>query len=231
MKSATDILAEVSKTLSTTWTTRDGQVVPDVSDLKLGNDGVILDATVLYADMTDSTGLVDGYKDWFAAEVYKSYLLAACHVIRNNAGSITSFDGDRVMGIFIAKNKNTIAAKTALQISFITAQINEKLKKTYPTSTYQLKQTIGIDTSKILVARTGIRDANDLVWVGPAANHAAKLCAEANDEYPIIITDAVYKKLHESSKMGVSPQVNMWEKHYVRSPQELVYRTNWYWQF
>ena len=33
---------------------------------------------------------------------------------------------------------------------------------------------LGIDTSKLFVARTGIRKSNDLVWVGRAANYAAK---------------------------------------------------------
>ena len=41
------------------------------------------------------------------------------------------------------------------------------------------KQSVGIDTSELFVARTGIRRANDLVWVGRAANHAAKLSARS----------------------------------------------------
>jgi class 3 adenylate cyclase len=113
VKSSTEILNEVSKTFATKWATRDGRVVPEQEDIQLGNDGVILDATVLYADMTDSTELVDNYKDWFAAEMYKSYLLAACHVIRNNKGTITSFDGDRVMAVFIGNTKYSVSAKAA----------------------------------------------------------------------------------------------------------------------
>src|SRR5438128_1181382 len=47
------------------WETRDGEDVPDPEDLKLGNDSVRLDATVLYADMAGSTALVDRYEPWF----------------------------------------------------------------------------------------------------------------------------------------------------------------------
>src|SRR5436305_868835 len=80
-------------------------------------EAVELDATVLYADLADSTGLVQGYKDWFAAEVYKTYLMAASELIKNNDGTITAFDGDRVMGVFIGGSKNSSAARCALQIN------------------------------------------------------------------------------------------------------------------
>ncbi len=79
--------------------------VPETEDIKLGNEGVRLDGTVLYADLQDSTGLVDAYKTEFAAEVYKSYLLTACKIIRDEGGVITAFDGDRVMALYIGKKK------------------------------------------------------------------------------------------------------------------------------
>ncbi len=74
MKSHDDIKAEVEQILKTQWNRREGREVPEAESVQLGNDAVELDATVLYADMADSTGLVIGYKDWFAAEVYKAYL-------------------------------------------------------------------------------------------------------------------------------------------------------------
>lgn len=40
----------------------------------IGNDAVILDGTVLYADLAESTTMVNNYKNWFAAKVYKSFL-------------------------------------------------------------------------------------------------------------------------------------------------------------
>jgi class 3 adenylate cyclase len=143
----------------------------------LGNDAVMLEGTVLYADMADSTALVDGFKDWFAAEVYKSYLVAASHIIRKNSGEITAFDGDRVMAVYVGGTKNTSAAKTALQLNWAVNEINAALKSIYPNSAFQLKHSVGIDTSNLFVAKTGIRNSNDLVWVGRAANYAAKLCA------------------------------------------------------
>ncbi len=59
MSISDDLEEEVSNIFKENWTTRDGRVVPDDDSLGLNNDAVKIDATVLYADMHDSTGLVD----------------------------------------------------------------------------------------------------------------------------------------------------------------------------
>ena len=119
----TDVESAVNEILRTRWTTREGQKVPDTEDVQLGNHAVLLDATVLYADMSDSTDLVDRYKPAFAAEMYKSFLYSAAKIIRARTGVITSFDGDRIMGVFIGTGKNTHAAKCALQINYAVKKI------------------------------------------------------------------------------------------------------------
>ena len=60
-----------------------------------------------------------------------------------------------------------------------------------------MTQSVGIDTCELFIARTGIRGSNDLVWVGHAANYAAKLSDRRGP--PSQITEDVYKKLHESA--------------------------------
>lgn len=54
-----DLEAEVKKIFKEQWTTRDGNVVPEYKDLQLGNDAVKLEGTVLYADLSGSTNMVD----------------------------------------------------------------------------------------------------------------------------------------------------------------------------
>lgn len=66
-----ELESAVQKILRDQWQTRNGRVVPELTDLLLGNDGISLEATVLYADMAGSTGLVDNYPATFAAEIYK----------------------------------------------------------------------------------------------------------------------------------------------------------------
>lgn len=221
-----DLKSEVRKIFAERWTVRDGRKVPEDSDLKLSNDAVHFErATFLYADLSASTALVEGYKWTFAAEVYKTFLVCAARVIKHNGGEITAYDGDRIMAAYIGNDQATAAAKTALQINYCGNEIiNPALKKQYPETRYRVGHVVGVDTSETRVARTGVRGANDLVWVGPAANYAAKL-SDMSSAYHSWITKAVYDRLHESSKIGNDGR-NMWEQ--VTWNGATVFRSSWW---
>lgn len=220
-----DLKSEVAKTFRSQWSIRDGQVVPDTPDLKLDNDGVKLTGTVLYADIDGSTNMVDSKTATFAAEVYKTYLLCASRIIRSEEGVITAYDGDRVMAVFIGNAKNTSAVRCGMKIKAAVLEIiNPAIKKQYD-SDFQLKQVVGIDTSELLVARTGIRGANDLVWVGRAANYAAKLSSISEHPYATFISETIYNNMNDSVKF--SNGTDMWEQRSWRG--KAVYRSSWYW--
>ncbi len=119
-----DLNSEVRKILQEKWTTRSGRVVPETDDLKLSNDADTLEGTVLYADLDDSTKLVDTMSPKFAAEIYKSYLVCAARIIRSEGGTITGYDGDRIMAVFIGDDKNTVAARTGLKINFAVLKLS-----------------------------------------------------------------------------------------------------------
>ena len=140
-------------------------------------------------------------------------------------------DGDRVMAVYIGDNKNSAAAKTALQISFIVKEVNSAIKKEYPNTAYQIRQAIGIDTAKLLVAKTGIRNSNDLVWVGRAANYAAKLCGLVDNTASVFITETVFNKLSDETKHGGSPRRLMWEKSHWQEHAMTIYKSSWSWKF
>ncbi len=193
------------------WTIRDGNVVPQPENLGLGNDGVNLTGAVLYADISGSTQLVDSAKPTFAAEVYKAYLACAARIIKNEDGVITAYDGDRVMAVFKGDAMCTNAVRAAFKIKgAVGTIIQPALKVEYPQTTYVLKHVIGIDTSKLLASRIGVRNDNDLVWVGRAANYAAKLTT-LSDEFSIWITGAVYDNIHDAVKFA--NKTNMWKEY------------------
>jgi len=224
---ATDLQTEVASIFANRWSEREGQDVPDPTKLKLGNDAVTLDATVLYADMASSTILVQDHTPSFAAEVYKSYMVCAVRVIKSLGGTITAYDGDRVMGIFIGDYKNTNAAKAALKINWVVVHlINPSIASQYGSGSYQMDHVIGIDTSSILAARIGVRNDNDIVWVGRAANYAAKLTEL--DKAQIYITDDVFKKLNGEAKLGPSNEP-MWEARNWTTMNMRIHRSNWTW--
>ena len=223
-----EIEDHVERTFTSFWETRDGTVVPEPKDIGLGNDGVLLKATVLYADLADSTDLVDTESKPFAAKVYKSYLHCAAKIIRGEKGEVTAYDGDRIMAVFLGKAKNTRAVRAALKIDYAVEHvINPQLKACYSDNEYTLEHGIGIDTSEILVARTGIRGSNDLVWVGRAANYAAKLCGLRKKSYSIYITQRVYFAMNDS--VTYDDGTDMWEARRWSRTNQLIYRSSYHW--
>ena len=72
-----------------------------------------------------------------------------------------------------------------------------------------MKHKIGIDTSQLRAARIGVRGDNDIVWIGRAANHAAKLTTIPVNP-SIWITKAVYNAIAPEVKFLNG--INMWEK-------------------
>jgi class 3 adenylate cyclase len=112
-----DLIDETNEIVRSTWDRRDGNVVPETEDLGLGNEAVDLEATFLYADLHDSTTLAVNHHQ-LAAEVFKAFLMGTTRIIRSLGGEIRSFDGDRVMGVFIEGAKNTHASEAGLKINY-----------------------------------------------------------------------------------------------------------------
>ncbi|MEU5905187.1 hypothetical protein ABZ780_12510, partial [Micromonospora sp. NPDC047467] len=82
-----------------------------------------MDAVYLYADMANSTGLARDFDPKTAAKVVRAYLDATCRVIKSRGGEIRSFDGDRVMAIFMGGSKNSNAARCALNINWAVTKV------------------------------------------------------------------------------------------------------------
>lgn len=220
----------VGKIFTDKWETIDGKVVPHEGILKVGNHGSRVTATVLYADLADSTKLVDGYKDWFAAEMYKAFLTCAGRLITSEGGQIVSYDGDRVMAVYMGDFPNTRAVKTAQKLNWAVKNIIEPARKAkYPANQYVMKHVVGVDSSKLLAAIAGVRGNNDIVWVGRAANYAAKLCA-LDDAFATWITGTVYNAMTDEVKLSGGKGANLWEERVWKAMNNhQIYRSNSTW--
>ena len=225
-----DYSKDVEEIFKQKWDTEQNETVPEPGNLRLSNGAKQLNGTVLYADLDASTNLVDSYKPGFAAKIYKAYLSCAAKVIQAEDGVITAYDGDRIMAVYVGDEKDACAARSALKINYaVTKIINPILKERYPKTNYRVKQVVGIDTSSLFVASIGIRGSNDLVWVGRAANYAAKLCS-LSPNYPSRVTEAVYNKLNDSAKYSSDGKL-MWEAVTWNDMNGIkIYRSNWQWK-
>lgn len=223
-----DLHAEVAKIFGDQWEKTAGRVVPVPSSVGLGNKAIEFDeAVVLYADLDGSTSMVDTKDWWFSAEVYKTFLHCAAKIIKAREGVITAYDGDRIMAVFIGDAKCSNAVTAALQINnAVLNVINPALKAQY-SSDFVVRHVVGVDMSPIRVARTGVRGDNDLVWVGRAANYAAKLTSLPSAT-PTWITAAVYKRMQDSLKTQNGQDV--WQpRTWTQMNNHQVYCSTWYW--
>ncbi len=231
-----DIENDVSSTISTLWSTRKGQKVPSTTDIALAGGAVELEATFLYADLAASSKMAKILDRRIAAKIMKTFLATTARLIRHNGGTIASFDGDRIMGVFYGGQKNTSAAKCALQIKYTTHEmIRPKFEAKYDSVrkvSFKITHGVGVDTGTVLAVRGGARGNNDLIWVGRAPNLAAKLSDIRDAPYESFITASVYNQMLDSSKFGGTENKNMWERRVWTFLDEriTVYRSNWQWK-
>jgi len=220
-----DLKSEVNKILAEKWELREGSKVPESTDLKLSNDAVTIEGVILYADINGSTSMVDKFKPHFSAEIYKIYLSTAARLIKHNEGVITAYDGDRIMAVFIGNSKRTNAIKSGLMLNTAVGEIlNPQIKIQYQNTSFNLKHCVGIDICNLFIARTGVRGANDLVWVGRAANHAAKL-TELSLSDSVRVTKECYEDAHLEVKQTSSGS-NIWNPSRWTEMDRQIYSTN-----
>ncbi len=222
-----ELESQVKATFSQKWDPQKTANVPAPTDLRLNaNHAKDLEtATILYADLDGSTNMVDSYTWEFSAEVYKTFLRCAAQIIRSEGGSVTAYDGDRVMAVFTGDFKNTNAVRCALKINYSVLNIIQPALNAQYNTSFKLAHVVGIDTSQMRAARIGVHGDNDLVWIGRAANYAAKLTNESG--MPTWITEAVYNKMNDEVKLHNG--INMWQKRTWTSMNNMIVYCSTYW--
>lgn len=227
---------ELTKTWSTTqWGgTRKDVPAPDGMGY---SDGKLVNATFLYADMANSSGLVAATKDKeVVASVVSAFLKTCVRIIRSHDGHIRSFDGDRVMGVFSGPSKETRAAVAALQIHYaVKFLLDPKIQSSFAdikAAGWHLSHASGIATSPTLMVRSGIRNNSDLVSIGVGPNLAAKLSDIRTSSHKTYIGAGTYSGLEERALIG-SDKLNMWEGPHSLSMgggSYSYYSSSYYWK-
>ena len=235
MAISTALKSDVQKIITTQWNLRKGQVVPATENVTLAGGAVELDATFLYADLANSSQMAKELDRRIAAKIMKSFLATTTKVIKYRGGTIVSFDGDRVLGVFVGDSKNSSAAQGALNIKYVVKEIIQKKFETgydsVRNANFTINHGVGVDTGTVLIVRAGARGANDLISIGRAPNLAAKLSDFREVPYQSFITASVYNRLSDESKYGGKQKTNMWEQRTWNflSEKIIVYRSSWQW--
>jgi adenylate cyclase len=232
MSLADEVRTGIDDVLSPIWASREGTVVPETEDIVLKNGAVTIDATYLYADLANSSALAQKKNDKVVAKVIRSYLNGATRILKNYKGEIRSFDGDRVLAIFIGGSKNTDAVRAAFALNWAVEKVlAPKLAAKWPDlqESWMPAHGVGIDTGEAMLVRAGVRNNNDLISIGAGPNVAAKL-SELRASPDIYITKAVYDGMNESNK--THDNRSMWTQHgtvLVGGKSYTVYGSTWWW--
>ncbi len=188
--------------VKTPFNARSGREVPTSESIVQRDGAVWLTAAYLYADMADSTGMAEKFQATDAAKIIRAYLHAVTRVLKDRGGAIRSFDGDRVMAIFVGENAADNAVDAALRVNWVVSNIvhdellthNSAYFKEYVESDWRVRHRTGIDIGTAFIVRAGVRGDNDLVSIGSPPNVAAKL-SDYKGGGRTIITDDVYDQL------------------------------------
>jgi adenylate cyclase len=181
-----DLISARDAIIGTSFSVSDANVVPTTEGVGY-NQAKKINATYLYADMVDSSGLVAISPKETVGKVLRVYLDLSVRIIRKHNGHIRSFDGDRVMGIFIGDGRQDRAVKAAMNIKWACKElIQPKLITQYKSiknAGWTLKTGCGIASGDALIVRGGVRrSSSDLVSVGAIPNLAAKLSLDPPTE-------------------------------------------------
>lgn len=228
-----NISSGITTIFNTTWNSRDGRVVPTTDDVNLSDGAVELDAVILYADLYHSTELARTFSHSMSAKIVRAYLSSMARLVKGAGGEVRSFDGDRVMGVFVGDSKNSSAAKCALQMNYVvTKTLRPKAEEKFPslkTKGFTIDHCVGVASSKVLVVRGGVRGSNDLVFVGSSPNIAAKLSEIRKSNWATYVTRDVYNCLRDDCK--VTDGKDMWQAVKCTLGKETwaCYKSKWTW--
>jgi adenylate cyclase len=211
-----DFIKDIHDVVNTDFVTRNGHVVP-TTDSVLMRQAVKVEATYLYADLAGSSDVAHIINPPVAATIIRSFLRAASSVIRFMEGEIRSYDGDRVMGIFMGPNRNAEAIIAALLINWAVKEVvTPALNQQWPTlpQHYKMGHAVGISGGEALIVKAGVWGNNDLISIGAAPNVAAKL-SDSRGYYTTYITHDVFDGATDHTRLDKSGRM-MWSQVQAR---------------
>jgi class 3 adenylate cyclase len=208
-----EAVAEVASSWKQTAWPSISSDVPDPAAMGY-QDAKLVDATYLYSDIIDSSGLVRAAASrQEVASVMSAFLKVAVRILRAHDGHIRSFDGDRVMAVFAGARRQTRAVHAAMGIEYAVGELlDPKVQSTFASlraARWHLRSMTGIASSEALLVRAGIRNNSDLLSVGAGPNLAAKLSdIRDGSQRRIAVGGGTYQDLERSAIQ--SGAENMW---------------------
>ena len=211
-----DIMKRIDTYIEGEYDIKNTRKIPTAQDLGFGRYGRIIETAILYADLRGSSEVTERHRRHTTARIFKSFLDAMARIARSHDGEIRSYDGDRIMVVFPPdpSGKNAvcnIAVQTGMEMAWFFDEVLTHRLRRYDNS---LDFGVGIAFSPMLAVRVGLGrnpDNNDIIFIGRAANLAAKLSDKAKSPNYIWIDQEIHRRLGDEWKY-VDPQASRRKK-------------------
>ena len=197
-----DIVNRIDTYIQGEYDIQDTRRIPTAQDLGFRRHGRIVETAILYADLRGSSEVTERHRRHTTARIFKSFLYAMARIARSHGGEIRSFDGDRIMVVFPPdpSDENAVcdtAVKSGTEMAWFFDEVLVPKLRRYDGS---LDFGIGIAFSPMLTVRVGLSrnpDNNDIIFIGRAANLAAKLSDKAKSPNYVWIDHETYRRLDD----------------------------------
>jgi len=155
-----------------------GRELPDIDDIDLAA-GRSLKAAILYNDLRGFSQMIASNPDRRSLLVLDSFVSEMTRITSEFHGVVVDCAGDRIMSVFCRPHNDT-SVRPIHEAVICAFWMQTVVYRVLNPILNQIKLPsiscgIGIDYGQVTVARVGIRNRNKLVFLGNAANWAAKI--------------------------------------------------------
>lgn len=227
---------KVDALFSEEFSQHDVKDVPVIGMKRLthGASGLEGQFTFLYVDMRRSSELANSHRRQTVARIFKAFHFAMVEILKDQGGSVRSFDGDRVMAVFGGEGAVNAAVEAAMLMKGAKQDVlGPKISSKYKNESFDLGVGIATGTALCIKAGVGYDENNrDLIWIGHPPNLGAKLSDSAKHPNNIWVCASTLAGLREGNRYTTKDGVktDMWGlKNLIFGGEEVsAYSCGWF---
>lgn len=155
-----------------------------VEEILKAPGGVVLtgekrEATLLFADIRNFTGLAESLEPEVAVDVLNTVLGRLSDAVLTCGGTLDKFLGDGLMAVFGAPVKRPDDALRAVQCARMMMEAMAALRAEARQELSAMQLGIGVNTGFVVAGNLGSALRTEYTCIGDAVNVASRLCAQA----------------------------------------------------
>ena len=207
-----------------------------IKELDVDCSGIVMDATVLYVTIKNTSFLLKTGKR-LTARVYKFYYHTLKEICEETGGYLNCYSPDSFLLIY-PKEQNDVA--DVVDIAIKTADLISTGLKDLIEPHGPVNFGIGIDKGNILGTKVRDSSGNDqILWYGTSINKAVAISHECNKPYYVGISGTVFQHLDEDHRyvtkriLGIKKRTELWTtvSYQFENVKKHLYQTNFHKSF